>query len=83
MEMPLADIHRVLAATTEEEAIELASNCARDFETRVKRVRRASEKVFTYLRKELDKPMIDISVKTFPAQRVVTIKKHLLVRPLQ
>jgi DNA-binding transcriptional MerR regulator len=83
MEMPLADIRRVLAATTTEEAIELVSECNRDFETRVRSVRRASEKIIAYLRKEPDTMMFDISVKTFPAQRVATIKKHIQVRPFQ
>ena len=83
MEMALADIRRVLAATTADEAIQLVSECARDFETRVTRVRHASEKVFSYLRKEPEKIMFEISVKTFPARKVATIKRHIRVGPFQ
>jgi DNA-binding transcriptional MerR regulator len=83
MEMPLADIHRVLAAATTEEAIELVNTCASEFETRVTRVRRASQKVIAHLRKEPDQKMFEISVKSFPSQRVATIKKHIRVRPFQ
>ncbi|MEA3440671.1 MAG: MerR family transcriptional regulator [Chloroflexota bacterium] len=83
MEMPLADIRRVLAATTPEEAIELVSESAREFETRVAGVRRALEKVLTYLRKEFDTMSIDISMKTFPEQQVVSIKTHLSVPAFQ
>lgn len=83
MEMPLADIRRVLAATTAEEAIELVSQCARDFETRFVGVRRASEKVIAYLRKEPYTMMFEITIKSFPEQRAVTIKKHIRVGPFQ
>jgi len=83
MEMPLADIRRVLAATTAEEALQLVSECAGEFETRVKSVRRASEKVFAYLRKEPETIMFDISVKKFPAKKALTIRKHMLVGPFQ
>lgn len=83
MEMPLADIRRVLAATTADEALQLVRECARDFEARVTKVRRASEKVFVYLRKEPEKTMFEISVKSFPAQKAVTIKKHIQVGPFQ
>ena len=83
MEMPLADIRRVLVATTADEALQLVSECTRDFETRVKRVRRASEKVLAHLRKEPEKIMFEISVKTFPAQKVATIKRRICVGPFQ
>lgn len=83
MEMPLADIRRVLAATTMEEALQLVSECASDFETRVKSVRRASEKVFAYLRKETETIMFDISVKTFPAKKAITLTKRLHIGPFQ
>lgn len=83
MEMPLVDIRRVLATTTAEEAIQLVSECAKEFETRVTRVRRAADKVFTYLRKEPEKIMFSISVKTFPAQRAVTLRKHIKIESFQ
>jgi effector-binding domain-containing protein len=83
MEMPLADIRRVLAAATAAEAIELVCACAGEFETRVAGVRRASEKVLAYLRKEPEKTMLEISVKLFPAKQAATIKKHIRVRPFQ
>ena len=83
MEMPLADIRRVLVATTADEALQLVSECIRDFETRVKRVRRASEKVLAHLRKEPEKIMFEISVKTYPAQKVATIKRRICVVPFQ
>jgi DNA-binding transcriptional MerR regulator len=83
MEMPLADIRRVLAAATAGEAIELVSECVREFETRVVGVRRTSEKVFAYLRKEPGKMILDISVGNFPEQRVATIKKYIRVKPFQ
>ena len=83
MEMPLADIRRVLAAPTVEQAIELVDECVRKFETRVVGVRRAAEKVTAYLKKEPVKMTFEISVKSFPAQRVVTIKKHIRVKPFQ
>lgn len=83
MEMPLADIRSVLAATTTEEAIQLVTECAGEFETRASNVRRASEKVLTYLRKEQDTMSIEVAVRTFPEQQVVTIKKHLRVPAFQ
>ena len=83
MEMPLADIRRMLIATTTEEAIQLVNECAGEFETRVSNVRRASEKVLAYLRKEQVMMSIEVAVRAFPEQQVVTIKKHLHVPAFQ
>lgn len=83
MEMPLADLRRVLAATTAEDAIRLVNECAREFETRVAGVRRATAKVLAYLNKEQETMPMEISVKSFPGQRVATIKKHIRVEPFQ
>ena len=83
MEMPLADIRCVLAARTTEEAIQLVTKCAGEFETRVSNVRRASDKVLAYLWKEQDIMSIEVAVRAFPEQQVVTIKKHLRVPAFQ
>ncbi len=83
MEMPLADIGRVLAAANAEEAIELVNQCARAFEGRAAGVRRATQKVIATLNKEPEKTMFEITVKTFPAQRAVTLKKRISVGPFQ
>jgi DNA-binding transcriptional MerR regulator len=79
MDMPLADVRRVLAATTSDEAAQLVIDCRRDFETKVEQVRRASHKILAYLRKENDTMSIDISVKTFPTCRAISIKKNITV----
>lgn len=83
MEMPLADIRRVLAARTADEAIDLVSEWSREFEARVSNVSRAADKVLAYLRKEPGKAMFEISVKSFPEQQLVSIKKHIHVGPFQ
>ena len=79
MEMPLADISRVLAATTSDEAIQLVIDCHRAFEIKANQVRRASHKVLAYLRRENDTMSIDISTKTFPVHQAVCIKKNITV----
>ena len=79
MEMPLVDISHVLAANSNDEAIQMVDECAREFETRVAGVRRASEKVYAYLHKEKEPMSIDISVKSFPEQKIVSIKKNVSV----
>lgn len=81
MEMPLADIRRVLAAGSADEAIALVEACNREFEARAAGVRRASLKVIAYLRKEPEKTMFEISVKSFPTKRAATIKKHMSILP--
>jgi len=79
MEMPLADVRRVLAATTSDDAIQLVIDCRRTFETKAQQVRHASHKVLAYLRKENDTMSINISVKTFPVCQAVSIKKNITV----
>jgi DNA-binding transcriptional MerR regulator len=79
MEMPLADVRRVLSAGTPDEAARLVIEGRSAFEARVDQVRRASLKVLAYLRKEKDTMPVDISVKTFPVQRAVSIKKNITV----
>lgn len=79
MEMPLANIHRVLAATTSDEAIQLVVDCHRAFETKADQVRHASKKVLAYLRKENDTVSINVSAKAFPVRQAVSIKKNITV----
>lgn len=79
MEMPLADIRRVLAARTSEEAIQLVIDCHRAFEIKADQVHRVSYKVLAYLRQENDAMSINVSVKTFPVRQVVSIKKNITV----
>lgn len=79
MEMPLADIRRVLAATTSDEAIQLVIDCQRTFETKANQVRRASHKVIAYLRQENDTMSINVSAKTIPVRQAVSIKKNITV----
>ena len=79
MEMPLANIHRVLAATTSDEALQLVVDCHRAFETKADQVRHASQKVLAYLRKENDTVSINVSAKSFPVRQAVSIKKNITV----
>jgi len=79
MEIPLADIRRVLAATTSDEAIQLVVDCHRAFETKADQVRRASGKVLAYLRVENDTMSINVSAKAFPVRQAVSIKKNITV----
>ncbi len=79
MDMPLADIHRVLAATTSDEAIQLVIDCRRAFEEKAEQVRRASLNVLTYLRQEREPMSINVSVKTFPTCQALSIKKNITV----
>ena len=79
MDMPLADVRRVLDARTPDEASQLIIDCRRDFETKAEQVRRASLKVLAYIRKEKDSMSVEVSVKTFPACQVISIKKNITV----
>jgi DNA-binding transcriptional MerR regulator len=79
MEMPLADIRRVLAATTTDEAIQLVTDCQRAFETKADQVHHATLKVLAHLRKENNMMDVDVSVKDFPTREVVCVKKNITV----
>jgi len=79
MEMPLADIRRVLAATTTDAAMLLVAQSQHEFENRANQVHRATKKVIAYLKKEQDTMSLEISVNTYPQQQVVSIKKNIRV----
>lgn len=79
MEMPLADIRCVLAATTSDEAIQLVLDCQRAFEAKAMHVHQASQKVLAYLRKEIIPMSINVSAKEFPTRKVISIKKNITV----
>jgi DNA-binding transcriptional MerR regulator len=79
MEMALADIRRVLAATTPDEALILVTESQHEFENRAKQVHRATEKVIAYIKKEQDTMSLEISVKKYPQQQVVSLKKNIRV----
>jgi len=79
MEMPLAVIRSLLAAKTVEEAIDLVQSHLSAFENKAQQVHLTSKKVIAYLRKERIPMSIDVSVKTFPASQVVSIKKSITV----
>ena len=79
MDMPLADVRRVLAATTPDEATRLVIDSRRAFEIKAEQVRRASHKVLAYLRQESDSMTINVSVKTYPTRQAVSIKKNITV----
>jgi len=83
MEMPLADIRRVLATPSAAEAVQLVLESRTEFEKRVEQVRRATEKVIAYIKKEQETMSLDISVQSFPESRVVSITKHIKVEPFQ
>ena len=79
MEMPLADVHRVLNAKTNEAAIQIVIDCQNEFETKASQVQSAYQKVLSYLKKEEIKMMIDISVKSIPACNAICLKKNITV----
>lgn len=79
MEMPLADIGRVLAASTEAEAIERVIEHRRSFEEKADQIRRASYRVLSNIRKEQESMSVDILVKEFPACHAYGIKKNIKV----
>lgn len=79
MEMPLADIRRVLSAGTPEEAVQVVIEGRSAFDARVDQVRRASLRVLAYLRKEKEPMSVDISVERFPVQQAVSLKKNIKV----
>jgi DNA-binding transcriptional MerR regulator len=79
MDMSLADICRVLAATTSDEAVQLVNDCRQDFEIKVERLRLALHKILAYLHKEKETMNINISVKTFPSCQAVCIKKKITI----
>ncbi|MEM7347003.1 MAG: MerR family transcriptional regulator [Chloroflexota bacterium] len=79
MEMPLADIRRVLTAKTSEEATQLVIDSRHAFEIKAERVRQASHKALAYLRREEMLPCIDILVKQFPTRQAVAIQKSVTI----
>jgi DNA-binding transcriptional MerR regulator len=79
MEMPLADIRRVLAARTSDDAIQLVIDCRNAFEIKAEQVHRASHKALAYLRKEIEPMTVNVTTKTFPPLQVVSIKKNITV----
>ncbi|MBV7336524.1 MerR family transcriptional regulator [Chloroflexi bacterium TSY] len=79
MDMPLADVRRVLAAATHDQAIEQIIQHRHDFEAKVERMRRASHHVLAYLRKEQATMSVDISVKQFAACKAISVTKHITV----
>jgi DNA-binding transcriptional MerR regulator len=83
MEMPLADIRRVLSAETAEDAVMLVRQCQREFDSRALQVLLASKKVLTYLGKEKATMSVKVSVQTFPALRAVSLTKSITVEPFQ
>lgn len=83
MEMPLADIRRVLAATTADEALLLVTESHHEFDNRVKQVHRATQKAIAYIKKEQETMSLEITVKTYHQQQVVSIKKNIRVPAFQ
>jgi DNA-binding transcriptional MerR regulator len=83
MDMPLADVRRVLAAKTSEEATQLVNDCQRAFESHSDQVRRAYQKVLAALHKEIETMSVEVTVKSFPSCRAVTIMKQITVGPFQ
>lgn len=79
MEMPLADIRRVLAAATTEEAIQLVIDCQRAFEEKAEQVHLATQKVLAHLRQENNMMTVNVSTKDFPTQQVLCIKKNITI----
>lgn len=79
MEMPLADVRRVLAAETVDEAITQVIEHRRAVENQVTQMRRASHKVLAYLRKEQATMSVEISVKQFAACKAISITKNVTV----
>jgi DNA-binding transcriptional MerR regulator len=83
MDMSLADIRRVLAAATKEEAIQLVVDCQQAFEDHSNQVRLAYQKVLAALRKEEEPMSVEVTVQSFPFKNAVTIKKQIAVEPFQ
>lgn len=79
MQMPLAEIKRVLAAPTEAAAIEIVIAYRRSIEQSVDQMRRATYRAIANIRKELDPMSIEISTKEFPACHAYSISKNIRV----
>lgn len=79
MEMPLADIRRVLDAATLEEALQLIEDCQLAFESRSDQIRSAYRKVLSVLKKEAEPMAVSVEIKTLPAFRAVSIKRRIKV----
>lgn len=83
MEMPLADIARVLEAGSAAEAANLVKESQREFDSRAQLVLLAANKVLAFLGKENLPMSVDVTVQSFPAFQAVSIKKRLRVGPFQ
>ncbi len=78
-EMPLADIRRVLAAASVDEAIQQVVEHRQGFEEKVEEVRRSSQRVLAYLRKENETMSTTVTVENFPARHAISIKRTIRV----
>jgi len=83
MEMPLADIRRVLDAATLEEALELVKDCKLAFESRSDQIRSAYRKVLSVLKEEVEPMAVSVEIKTLPAFKALSIKRRIKVPEFQ
>lgn len=79
MELPLADVRRVLEAESPEQALAIVHEHRHSFEKKVKAVHRAAQKVQAYLRKEEVPMTTKIEVQSFPARPALSIRKSITV----
>ena len=79
MEMPLADIRRVLDAATLEEALQLIDDCQLAFESRSDQIRSAYRKVLSVMKKEAEPMAVSVEIKTLPAFQALSIKRRIKI----
>jgi DNA-binding transcriptional MerR regulator len=79
MEMPLADIRRVLDAATLEIALQLIEDCQLAYQSRSDQVRAAYRKVLSVYKEESEPMAVPVEIKTIPAFQAVCIKRRIKV----
>jgi DNA-binding transcriptional MerR regulator len=79
MEMPLADIRRVLDAATLEDALHVIEDCQLAYESRSDQVRSAYRKVLSVYKKEAEPMAVSVEIKTLPAFKALTIKRRIKI----